>query len=321
MTNGLDPGPARSESARPAKNQRFSVIITTFNRVHVLSRAVNSVLSQQGPDVELIVVDDGSTDETPSLLAGPTDPRIVVERRPNGGLSAARNTGIARASGDWTVFLDDDDVALPGWLEGFASLADDHAGVVCCGAEFCTDDGVVVQTATPRPMGPLFERQTGHVIAGTFAARTDLLRAIGGFDERLTCSHQTELAMRLMPAMLDRGLCIRSTDRLLVRIARRAPKDRPMSSPAALFQGTQILLDRHRDKVAQDPHGRAVLNSVLGVSAVRLEKWRHARSAFLTSARAEPRQARHWFRLATACCPPIARRVWRVSENQREVLA
>lgn len=300
---------------------RFTVIITTYNRAGTLPRAVDSVLSQDAADFELIVVDDGSTDGTPAALAEITDPRVIAVRRPNGGLSAARNTGIARASGDWIAFLDDDDMALPGWLSGLSDLVDDSVGVVCCGAEYVTPAGEAVGTAEPEPMGPLFQNQTGLMLAGTFGARTDLLRSIGGYDERLTCSHQTELAMRLMPAILEQGWQVRNTDRHLVRIERRDPKDRPMSNPAALYQGTQVLLDKHREKISRNAHGRAVLNGVLGVSAARLGHWPQARSALLTSVRAEPFRTRHWLRLAAAYCPPLARRLWRIPEYQRQVSA
>ena len=296
---------------------RFSVIITTYNRAGTLQRAIDSVLAQQGVELELIVVDDGSTDGTRDLLANITDPRVIVLRRENGGLSAARNTGIGRASGDWTTFLDDDDMALTGWLSGFADLIDDTAGIVGCGAEYCTADGTRLGTCEPEPLGPLFQDQTGLMLAGTFGVRTDLLRSVRGYDERLTCSHQTELAMRLMPAMLERQLHVSNTERALVRIERRDPQDRPMSNPSALYEGTRILLDKHRDKISRNPHGRAVLNGVLGVSAARLGHWSQARSALLTSARAEPFKTRHWLRLAAAYCPPIARRVWRTSDYQQ----
>jgi glycosyltransferase involved in cell wall biosynthesis len=300
---------------------RFSVIITTFNRVDTLPRAVDSVLSQEGVDLELIVVDDGSTDATRSYLTTMIDARVTVLRRDNGGLSAARNTGITHASGDWTAFLDDDDMALPGWLAAFAQLIDERTGFVCCGAEYCTADGTRLGLSLPRPMGVMFGHQTALFLAGTFACRTDLLKVVGGYDERLTCSHQTELAMRLMPPMLERGLQMRSTDQVKLRIERRDANERPMSNPAALYHGTRVLLEKHSDRFALHALDRARSYGVLGVSAARLGHWSEARSALLVSARAEPLNARRWIRLAAACCPPLARRAWRAADYEPQVPA
>ena len=297
---------------------QFSVIITTYNRVNALPRAVKSVLSQDQVDFELIVVNDGSTDETASLLNSITDSRLTVINRSNGGLSAARNSGINKASGEWTAFLDDDDLACADWLSGLAELVDHSAGIVCCAAAFCAPNGTRVGTAAPYAMGRMFHHQTGLMLAGTFAVRTDLLRAINGFDERLTCSHQTELAMRLIPAMLERGLHIRSTNRALVRIERRGSTERPMSNPFALYHGIRIILNKHSEKFEQHAEARARSYGVLGVSAARLEYWGDARSALLTSASAVPWNVRRWLRLAAALCPPIGRRVWKVAKYQSD---
>lgn len=295
---------------------RFSVVLATFNRSDLLPRAVESVLRQKGADLELVVVNDGSTDDTVSYLASLTDPRIIVVNRENGGLSVARNTGIARASGDWITFLDDDDMGMPGWLAAFANLIDSTSGIVCCGAEYRTSDGHMVSTVLPEPMGPLYERQVGTRIAGTFAVRTDLLRSVGGYDERMTCSHQSELLMRLIPAMLSHGLMLRSTDRVLVVCESRPATDRPMSSPVALYGGTKLLLEKHRELITRHPRDFATYSGILGVSAARMGKWHDARHAFLVAARVEPFRLSHWLRLATASCPPLGRRVWDVASYE-----
>ena len=289
---------------------RFSVIITTYNRAATVTRAVQSVLSQQGVELELIVVDDGSTDQTPLVLSEVNDPRVHTVRRENGGMSAARNTGIARASGDWIAFLDDDDVALPGWLAGFASMIDDHVGAVCCAAEYRTPEDAFAGRVTASSMGPLYHNTSALTLAGTFAVRTDLCRAIGGYDEEMICSQQTELWIRLVPAMLERQLEVRTIDRALVRLEWRAMRERPLRDPAGLCHAAHALLEKHRADFARDPHARALYNGVLGVNAARLGLWSQARSALWSSVRAEPLSLRPWLRLAAGCFPRVARRVW-----------
>jgi len=97
-----------------AKNPTVSVIIPTYNRAHLLDRAIRSVLDQTYQDFELIVVDDGSSDPTAEVIATFADPRIYYLRHEkNRGAAAARNTGIEASQGDYVAFLDSDCEWLP----------------------------------------------------------------------------------------------------------------------------------------------------------------------------------------------------------------
>lgn len=111
----------------------ISVIIPTYNRAHCICDAVDSVLAQTYANYEIIVIDDGSTDDTPSVLAAYGD-RIHVIRQANAGVSAARNTGIAAATGDWIAFLDSDDEWVPTKLERQMKCLEEYpeaVGSVC----------------------------------------------------------------------------------------------------------------------------------------------------------------------------------------------
>jgi glycosyltransferase involved in cell wall biosynthesis len=91
---------------------RISVIIPSYNRIHTLSRAIDSVLDQDSKVDEIIVVDDGSTDDT-SIYISRTYPDIKLIRQSNQGVSAARNVGIKQASYEWIALLDSDDSWMP----------------------------------------------------------------------------------------------------------------------------------------------------------------------------------------------------------------
>jgi glycosyltransferase involved in cell wall biosynthesis len=93
----------------------ISVIIPTYNRAEYLGESLDSILSQDAPSFEVIVVDDGSTDETAAALV-PYGSRVRVIRQRNLGIAAARNAGLAAASGQFVAFHDSDDIALPGRL-------------------------------------------------------------------------------------------------------------------------------------------------------------------------------------------------------------
>lgn len=88
----------------------ISVIIPTYNRSHLLPRSIGSVLSQEFSDFELFVIDDGSSDDTSKVVSSWNDPRLhYVRFEQNLGIGAARNAGVAQATGDWLAFLDSDD--------------------------------------------------------------------------------------------------------------------------------------------------------------------------------------------------------------------
>src|SRR5882724_2062331 len=99
------------------KQPKVSVIIPTYNRAHYLGTAVNSVLSQTFSDFELIVVDDGSTDDTMRLVERFHDSRLRYIYQQHRGISAAMNAGIRAARGGYIARLDSDDIWLPDMLE------------------------------------------------------------------------------------------------------------------------------------------------------------------------------------------------------------
>jgi GT2 family glycosyltransferase len=93
-----------------------SVVVPTFNRAHLLGASLGSLLGQQGVALEVVVVDDGSTDDTAARVAALGDARIRFLAQPHGGIAAARNAGIAAARAPYVAFHDSDDEALPGRL-------------------------------------------------------------------------------------------------------------------------------------------------------------------------------------------------------------
>lgn len=108
-----------------AKATVFSVIIPVYNRANLVARAVDSVVNQTFQDFEIIVVDDGSTDNVDEVVAAIDDPRIKFIRVANGGASAARNVGIDHACGQYVAFLDSDDIFLPHHLETLKRALDE----------------------------------------------------------------------------------------------------------------------------------------------------------------------------------------------------
>lgn len=114
-----------------------SVIIPTFNRSKLVLRAINSVLDQTYREIEVIIVDDGSTDDTTEVLSRIVDGRVTFYKIPNSGAPAARNYGLEKSKGDYITFLDSDDEyyseKIERQLEVFRSSKVPNLGVVSCG--------------------------------------------------------------------------------------------------------------------------------------------------------------------------------------------
>ncbi len=102
----------------------FSIIIPTYNRSEFIGRAIQSVLNQNFADWELIIIDDGSTDNTESMVDSFRDDRITYYYQENQERSAARNKGIELSKGDWICFLDSDDEYLPNHLSSLKKAID-----------------------------------------------------------------------------------------------------------------------------------------------------------------------------------------------------
>jgi len=109
---------------------KTSIIIPTFNRAHTIMVAINSVLAQTDWDLELIIVDDGSTDDTKQVVNSIEDERIVYLFQDNAGVAAARNRGLAVARGEWIAYLDSDNELYPDYLATMHKCLSAHPGKV-----------------------------------------------------------------------------------------------------------------------------------------------------------------------------------------------
>jgi glycosyltransferase involved in cell wall biosynthesis len=181
-----------------------TVVIPTRNRWALLSRAaLSSALRQEDVEHDIIVVDDGSTDETPERLRQVDNPRVrVIRLEERRGVAKARNEGIAAARGEWVAFLDDDDVWSPRKLRLQIDVARSESAVFAYGGVVSIDEHGTAHYAFPLPDPADLPRRllaASIVPAGcsNVLARTDVVRALGGFDEQLFQLSDWDLWIRL----------------------------------------------------------------------------------------------------------------------------
>ena len=178
-----------------------SVIIPTYNRGRMLKEAIESVLTQDFADFELIVVDDGSTDNTNDILKEYQED-IIVLKQINKGVSAARNTGIASATGHFIAFLDSDDIWMPAKLslqiEFFNSNPD---ALICQTEEIWVRNGVRVNPKKrhKKISGDIFEPSLSLCLVSPSAVmiKQSLFEKVGVFDESLPACEDYDLWLRI----------------------------------------------------------------------------------------------------------------------------
>ncbi len=191
-----------------------SVVIPSFNRGYIVREAIDSVLGQEGPEVEVIVADDGSTDDTAAVVAAYAG-RVTYVRQENRGPGVARNLGVRAARGDYVSFLDSDDIWLPGKsqteIELFESMPD--IGVVASDADSWYEGALVdaswlVSKGVPMLSGepfvlpadpPLWMRGSLFATSSLTIRRACLLKAGDPpFDPGLRASEDWDLEIRLL---------------------------------------------------------------------------------------------------------------------------
>ena len=179
-----------------------SIVVPSHNRVALLMRTLRSVLAQRDVSLEVIVVDDGSTDKT-SAAAACADRRVIVLRNEtSAGVSAARNRGVAAARGSWIAFCDDDDLWAPEKLAAQISAAERAGTGWVYGGDVNIDDELRILSGGPPPapdaVVALMPRGNPLSSGGSnVVVRANLLAAVGGFKPSLHRSEDWDLWIRL----------------------------------------------------------------------------------------------------------------------------
>jgi len=181
-----------------------SVVIPAYNYAHFLPKAIDSVLEQIYPKVEIVVVDDGSKDNTKEVAAQYGD-KIRYIYQENAGLSAARNTGTREASQPFVAYLDADDEWYPTMLSTlmtlFAHLPEDF-GLVACGCDKMTIDGEIMKWKFLEDISPVVVTREDIILKNRFVAdavvaRREIVLKAGLFDTELTSSEDRDMWIRV----------------------------------------------------------------------------------------------------------------------------
>jgi glycosyltransferase involved in cell wall biosynthesis len=249
-----------------------SVIMPAYNVARYVGAAIESVCAQTFRDLELLVVDDGSTDETPAMVRGYAlrDSRVRVVRQPNGGISSARNRGLRESTADVIAILDSDDLWEPGFLEAQLRILAERPDVdIVTGNAWDLGgrhDGRPARPwpdARPEPdLHTIITDEQAVFIMSVFRRR--VYETIGGFDESLRTNEDYDLWLRAAAA----GLRFARNDRPLGHYRRR--DDSLSASEVRMLEGILQVYRKNRPLVAGRPHELAALDA----QAARFERER-----------------------------------------------
>lgn len=293
-----------------------SVIIPTYNRRAALETSIASVLRQSVEDLELIVVDDCSTDDTPAMLGAVTDRRVrAIRHEANRGANAARNSGLDAASGRFVAFQDSDDEWLPAKLEKqLAALAAGDAVAAYCG--MIVVDGqhggssrrtrirYLPDPARSRVSGDLLEPllTTSLVSTQTFIGRRDVIREAGRFDEALPALQDWDFMLRVAKlgpiALVDEPLVIQHLS-----------PDSITRSPRKRVEARARIVEKNMDLLSARPDLLATHHQAIGSALHALGDVAGARRHLLRALRLGPFSLRRWGAAALTLLGKAGRRL------------
>jgi len=291
-----------SGSGNAVRKPLVSVIIPTHNRADMLCRAVDSVLKQTLTDFELIIVDDGSTDDTCRRIEAHTDPRIRYIRHQLGkGASAARNTGIRHAHGNYIAFLDDDDEWLPTKLEKQVAMleqAPEQVRLVYCWMDYY-ENGRLVRRHHPTLRGYVFDQVLDEQRLGgcpTLLVRREVVEDIGGFDESLPRGNDGDFIRRIC-----REYEVDFVPEVLVKVYTGHGREQitryDEQGVRNAIKGQTAKLIKFRDELHKYPKQTAAIYSIIAHHYSQLGDWRNCMAFYLRALRTCPFSAKLYVRL------------------------
>ena len=286
-----------------------SVVVPTRSRWHLLSTAaLPSALEQEDVELEVIVVDDGSGDETPARLAELDDSRLTVVRHESSrGVSVARNAGIEAARGRWVSFLDDDDLWSPRKLREQIDSAETAHAVFAysAGGGLDASRSFLFAVAPPDPTTVTRELLRWNVIwcgCSNVLARADVVRELGGFDEQLVQLADWDLWIRLALA----GPAAATSDILVGYVMH--DESMLLTDRREVFPEMDYLVEKHRE-AARAARGRARSGALRALGRSRPSPGRPAQAGSEGVPPRSPASRRP--RSAPACRPLVRSRAGR----------
>lgn len=283
---------------------KFSIIIPSFNRAGTICRSIESILNQSVSNWEIIVVDDGSTDNT-QLVVEPylSDSRIHYYFKQNEGVSLARNYGSNLSNGEFLLFLDSDDLLENMALENFSQLIRDNSDCTVFQA------GYLLLDIKQNKISNVFLKTNDYfpLLSGNFIIKRDLFFKIGGYDSLLKFGENSELQHRLN---------LMNTKVILGDFISLRYVEQPFGGSKNLRNNSESIyyvLEKHKESLPKQT--KITFRQILAVNHLRYGEFDKAKSIILESLKLKIFQPKAFIRLLLAYFPALSKIVYKRPSN------
>jgi glycosyltransferase involved in cell wall biosynthesis len=282
----------------------FSIIIPLFNRASLIGFTLDSLIKQSFKDFEIIIVDDGSTDDVIYILSGFISSGIVkYYYQNNAGVSAARNKGVSMSNSNYLIFLDSDDSVSVNWLFDYAQYVEKmNPDIIYCGINRYIQNILVEYT---NPSNPFLDGKSfGNVIPGSFCLKRILFDKIGGYDEKLAYGENTELSFRIK--ITNPTVAFIDKPNLFYNLH----DDSHGKNSRNKMNGMIYIILKHPEIFNVNKNLKRIYLSIAGVSASNCGEYYYAKKLIFESLLLNPLYLKSYIRLCLVFIPKLRDLIW-----------
>lgn len=262
---------------------KISIIVPCFNRSKTLANTIESVINQTFKEWELIIVDDGSEDETADLVNKYLlDPRINYYYQPNMGVSSARNLGAGKATGEFFIFLDSDDIISPELIESLSISNYSKYDLIFW--QVWRESSTSKELWKAKKLDNMYNGITATFLAGSVCYSKDLFFKAGEFDSKMKFGENYELGLRVSSFS---DLKIKYIDLPLLNYT-IDPANRVSDSLNNKLESYLHLYEKHRNEFDKHPNIKSKMFYLTGFVLEKSEEYKEAYEYYLKAWKSNP---------------------------------
>ena len=284
----------------------FSIIIPTFNRAHIIHRAIECLLIQKFKDFELIIVDDGSSDNLKEVVQiYLKDSSIKYYYQANKGVCAARNFGVTQATGDYLIFLDSDDLLNEDALTTYNNVIQNKKFDIIYGdmisKNSITNTSKYVSAQNPYNNG----KGVGVYIPGAFSISRHFFNKIGGYDEKINYGENTELKFRIN--YNNPKIAFTKKETLIYE----ASTDGGSKNLKNIINANMYIIQKHPESFKKNPKVLQLYWQNIAIAQIRLNHFNQAKKNIIKSWISYPRSFNTFIRMVIIQFQFLSKIIWR----------